>query len=356
MCAKRKLSWVLAVCFILLTFAGCGSEQNPSSEDQQTETAQVYYNPLTGEAGYSEEALTYRPMAVVISNIMNANPQDGTTSADIIYEALAEGGITRMMGVFADYTKIPQVGPIRSAREYFVHFAMGLNAVYVHFGGSITAKELIASGDVSENTIDGGVYAQTAFYLDQQLKAERGGQEHAYFTSGELIQNAIDAKEVNMHTEDGSAYSPIFRFCYYDRVPGDMTANQVFVPFSAYNNSYFIYDEETGLYTKYQWGEKQTERNTGEAIQVKNVVVIFADMWNYKDTYLLQADLSGGTGYYATNGGAQPITWEKGDLYDQLKFYDANGEELLMNTGKTYICMMPTNRMDLFEISEEVDM
>ncbi len=140
----KKTIGLLLAAVMTCTLAGCSSGGEASSAQPQTESASAV-NPITGEFGYDESAVNLRPMAVVVSNIKMANPQDGVTSADMLYESLAEGGITRMMAVFSNYKKMPQVGPIRSARIYFVKFAMGMDAQYVHFGGSTTAKGLIAS-------------------------------------------------------------------------------------------------------------------------------------------------------------------------------------------------------------------
>lgn len=344
----------ILVLVIVMGMVGCSSGDKESSSSKKEENSHSVFNPITGEEGYDPSAVNLRPMAVVMSNIKTANPQDGATSADMIYESLAEGGITRMLAVFPNYKKMPQVGPIRSARIYFVKFAMGMDAQYVHFGGSTTAKELIATEKLEDKTIDGGYFSTTAFNLDKKLMAQRGGQEHAYFTSGELIENAIKSKKTNMNTEDGKAYAPFFRFCYYNRIPSGIGAKQVQVRFSAYNTSHFIYDESSGLYKKFQWNQPQVERVSGEQISVKNVFVIYAKMWNHGKTILMDADLSTGEGYYMSNGSAQQITWKKGNTSDPLRFYDKDGKELIVNSGKSYVCMVPDYEKDNCVISDTV--
>ena len=120
-------------------------------------------NPLTGETGFSESAVGLRPVTVMINNIGQALPQRGLAAADVIFEAVVEGGITRMMGVYADIDQIPYVGPVRSARHYYVSFSEGLNAIYTHFGGSPTAYDYISSYAVDD--VD-GQYCTSAFYQD----------------------------------------------------------------------------------------------------------------------------------------------------------------------------------------------
>ena len=99
-----------------------------------TEPPVVYRHPLTGEV--LDEPLTVRPTAIVINNIRYALPHHGTSQADIIFEIMAEGGITRMMGLFSSVEGVGEIGTVRSARDYYVSLALGHDAVYLHAGGS----------------------------------------------------------------------------------------------------------------------------------------------------------------------------------------------------------------------------
>ena len=147
--AKRILSLLLAVVLICTCFYGCGNkEEEPEVTEESTTSADVteevtepleieqtlptdpnvdtegnYINRLTGLYDVSEAASGKRPMAVMISNIKAALPQYGISAADIIYEIVVEGGITRMMGVYADYTKVPEICSVRSCRYYYPVFA-----------------------------------------------------------------------------------------------------------------------------------------------------------------------------------------------------------------------------------------
>ena len=143
----KTLAIALTLAILTGLFAGCGKEVEeetttttaaPTTQAPATEpylTGSI--NPLTGEANYPEELLKNRPVLISVENHKDARPQWGITDADIVWEMEAEGGITRMLLMFADASRLPdKVGPTRSARHYFVEIVEGFDAIFVHFGGS----------------------------------------------------------------------------------------------------------------------------------------------------------------------------------------------------------------------------
>lgn len=123
-------------------------------------------NPLTGEADYPESAVGKRPVTVMVNNIDAAVPHRGLSAADVIYEVVVEGGITRMMAVFADPDAVPYTGPVRSVRHYYTDFAYPYDPIFVHFGGSKPGKAAVA--DRGLDNVDGLIYGTTVFYKDQR--------------------------------------------------------------------------------------------------------------------------------------------------------------------------------------------
>ena len=121
-------------------FTACSSTEGQQGGSQQEGTDAVIkqkeYNYLTGMPFADGADKTARPVAVMINNLKIAHPQSGLTNADIIYEAVTEGGITRLMAVYSDINKIEKVGPVRSARHDYVEIAKGMNAIFGHWGGS----------------------------------------------------------------------------------------------------------------------------------------------------------------------------------------------------------------------------
>ena len=130
----------------------------------------------------------------MVSNIKQALPQSGLSSADICYEALAEGGITRIMAVFSDYTELPKTGPVRSARDYYLQLAAPLDTIFVNFGTSTIASDMIRQKNV--DNIDGMYYSTLSFTQDKQRAASRG-REHSFYIDAQGLQKAIDKAKID---------------------------------------------------------------------------------------------------------------------------------------------------------------
>ena len=308
------------------------SEPSSAPEPEQPEET-VVRNPLTGEPGYNEEALGRRPVTVMINNIGQALPQRGIAAADVMFEIVVEGGITRMMGVYADIDQIPYVGPVRSARHYYVSLSEGLNAIYTHFGGSPAAYNYISQYGVDD--VD-GQYATGIFYQDT-WRAQTYGREHSFFIDGPSIRAQAESEGISL---DGD-FTPLFDF-YTDEiyVPDGGTADDVYVPFSGSYNAGFVYDGAAGLYEKYRNGEPHIDADTGETVAYRNVLILYSAVSAYGDgTERRELDLSSGDGWFVSAGGREAVTWEKGGVEDPLRLSGPDGEPLSVNVGKTYICI-----------------
>lgn len=333
----KILSLSLALIFILGAFAGCGGK---AEEETTTEAApsttqapkdDAIRNPLTGEAGYNEKLLNNRPVFVVVENHPQARPQWGLTSSDIVWEMVAEGGITRMLLMYADSSRLPEkVGPIRSARHYFVDLAEGFDGIFVHFGYSPMAKSQIENHDV--DNVNGLV--DNYFYRDSSRNV---ASEHTSYTTAEAIKKAIENKEYRTEIKDD--YKAPFQF--------NSKARTLSAPCSklkvAFSDSY--------TYT-YYWSEKiQAYRSTlnGEAFvdsegnqqSFENIVICYTDITSMNDSKgRVDFDFSEGEGIYVSNGSYTDITWKKGESDDMLKLYNKAGDELKLNVGRTYIAIM----------------
>lgn len=185
---KRIISAGVLCCLAALT--GCGSQKTTvpntvqngtiakttavsesSAEDvTESETEAVtdpeispYRNPLTGELGYAESAVGKRPVAVMVNNLKGALPQYGIAEADIIYELPVEGGITRLMAVYANYADVPEVCSVRSCRYYYPILCLGMDAIYCHWGLDQTiAKETLERTGIDH--LDGGQVLRLALF------------------------------------------------------------------------------------------------------------------------------------------------------------------------------------------------
>lgn len=320
--------------------------QSPSPiEDPAGETGPV--NPLTG-LPMEESLIDQKPVAIMLNNIKAAMPQQGNGQADIIYEVLAEGGITRMLGIYQDVSRLGTVGSVRSARLYFWQLALGHDAIYVHAGGSpefYDAKE--SRGAETVDGVNGYYsYADTGLFWRDRTRIEGNyyAYEHSLITSGEKLTQILTARGV-FDTHDESYENPLVFAEAEAAAPTEGEAAEAFtVTFSNYKSTTFRYDEESSQYRVEQYGEAYIDGNDGSQISVTNVIVLRAPCTVVDDAGRLSIDLTSGEGWFACGGFLCPITWEKGAADRPLRCYDSSGQPLVLGAGKSYICIIPLSR------------
>lgn len=297
-----------------------------------------FTNPLTGEAT-EEDISAYRPFVAMLNTVEQALPQSSCGLADMLFEIPEEGGVTRVMGVYQDITGIGNIGTIRSTREYYLHLAMGLDAIMVHAGCSYTATNLLE--ETGYNTLD--FMSHGGLYWRDNARQENVGTEHSLYTSSENLLGYLDENpSFRALHEDGFSYPFTFT---EDGTPAEgEAATDISVPFSSYKQTQFVYDEASGLYSVFAYGEPYVDDTTDTQVAVTNVIVIPTTQTTLPgDDGLQQFDLSSGTGYYACGGKYIPIHWEKGDTYECLRFSHTDGTPLDLGIGRSYICICNTS-------------
>jgi len=307
----------------------------PTPTPQTTPDLSNYaVNPLTGVQDMDKANIGKRSIAVMISNIKPATPQAGITECDIIYELEVEGGITRMMGMFADVNKIPTLGPIRSARDCFVDLALGYNTVYAHFGGSTSAISKI--GAQSLNNLD-GTYLSNTFWRDQ-ARLNSKGLEHSAMTSGQKLSEAIASKGYKMDT--GLTGGQAFEFYPQSQFTADGTRDctEASAKFSGSYTSVFKYNPTTKTYGKSQFGAPHVDEN-GKQVETTNVIIIKANIVSETSGYVT-VTFSSGKGYCFSGGKCKEIQWSKGNLKNPISYSNLDGTPLKVNAGKTYVCVV----------------
>jgi len=305
---------------------------------------------LTGE-WIDEAAAMVRPFAVIFNNLGIASPHSGIGDADILYEALVEAGITRLLGIYGsilpDSQTASRLGSIRSSRHYFASIASEYDAIYVHYGGTSYSDRKIKSLALDE--IDGMKgYGVNSFYRDKAIKAP-----HNAFASLDGILKGMERGKMRTELEEG--YNTHFGFYGSDVTLSDgVYVSKVVLPFSSGMQPYLIYDEEGMDYTRYQFNKVHTDYNTGEALRFKNVIIQFVREWDIdKNGYqTMELEDVAGEGYYMTNGKMVPITWYKNEKDRFMKYYGMDGNELVINVGKTYIAVFPNHRADRITVEE----
>lgn len=341
----KKIALLLAAA-VLLSCSGCSKKiELPKTSSAPAVVQKGEMNPLTGEYGFKKSAVGTRPYAVMVSNIKIALPQHGIGSADICYEALAEGGITRIMAVFADRGNVKKTGPVRSVRDYYVDLAEGLDAILVHFGGSPKGYQVIK--DYGTDDID-GMTSSAAFAQDASLAAQKG-REHSFFTDSKRLNAVLKQKKYKTGRKPYSAFKFAAEGASAD-MPEAAAATDVTVPFSGYCRAEFKYDKKSKKYLKGEFEEKQIDNNSKKQVSVKNVFVLKTSVTPVAgDRHgRIAVDLTSGKGVYLTDGKMINIKWKKGAHGEMLKYYTADGKELSVNRGKSWVCIIPdTNSVEV---------
>lgn len=288
---------------------------------------------------------TLRPLAVMIPNDKSALPQYNITNADILYECLVEGEITRLMAIYGDWTNLERVGNVRSCRDYFVYWAFEWDAIYCHAGGPFYIDEVIGRPDTQN--INALVAPQGVFYRS----SDRSAPQNLYLDGEDLLKEATrlgyelsprDNYSDDTHFQFASASKPNNLDEYGSNA---VTAKKIDLA-AAYpvTGTWFEYNEEDDLYYRYQKpsGGAHMDAATDSQLAFKNILIQF--------TYHEQRDENGylafqcidtsKDGWYFTNGKGIHVNWKKTSDYGATRYYDDNGKEVTLNTGKTMICIV----------------
>ena len=282
-----------------------------------------------------------RPVAVMMSNDKASLPQYGINRADVVYEAPVEGDMNRYMAIFENYDDIERIGSVRSCRTYYTYFAREYDAIYAHYGQSTFAVPYLKNVD-NVNGIDGT--GGNAFYRTKDRKAP-----HNAYTSGAKLNKTIG--QLGYRTSYSDTYSGHFQFSKNAYVPAEADAKDAykFYPSYAMNNPWFEYNESDGKYYRFQYGGKHN--GDGGQIAVRNVIFQYVEWGHYASTDYLNINVhKGGAGYVFTGGKCVPVSWKKDGDFGPTRYYDSEGKEVMLNKGKTWICIVGADRYSKAEI------
>ena len=346
---KKSLLVILAICLIM---TGCKKQENEDKGSKVSAQAVSLFkmpdlkevpvpanqNLLTGWANLSEKAVGKRPVAVMVNNVEDALPQYGISQADVIFELPVEGDLTRLMAMYADYTKVPDICAIRSCRYYYPAIAKGFDAFYVHWGIDQTVTSYVKG--IQPDKYDGMSNDGGLFGRDSARRKAGYSLEHTGYFKGTKFASVVDSSGDRVNLKDAKK-GTAFRFADYGTfvTPTGGACNTVAIRFGACNSK-FTYNAETNTYLKSMNGHKHIDGKTGEQLSFTNVFVLetsisVRDSVGHKN--LNWKGSSSSKGYYISNGAVQRIRWSQSSESSYLKFYDENGKELEINRGKTYI-------------------
>lgn len=296
--------------------------------------------PLTG-VYVKEEKLGQRPIVAMLDNHYGARPQAGLKDADIIYEILAEGNITRYMAVFQS-TMPENLGPIRSARPYYISRALEYDPYYVHVGGSEQAKKDIRNLNMAD--IDGLSSGSNVFWRTKHKRIPH----NMYSNAQAIIKEGNRKGHRTEVTYDSLNYKDELQVLSGESCTGlDIIYLQ---PTNRDKDGYhvgFTYDEGKKLYERLVNNKPYGDEIDGSTLMTTNIIVQYASHKVLDNEGRLAVGFIGsGKGYYISAGEKIGITWEKKDRRGLTRYYDKSGSELVLNPGKTWIQVVPLNRMD----------
>ncbi|PIR93302.1 hypothetical protein COT99_01465 [Candidatus Falkowbacteria bacterium CG10_big_fil_rev_8_21_14_0_10_43_10] len=265
----------------------------------------------------------FYPVAVMIDNDPLARPQSGLAKAQLVYEAKAESGITRFMALFADGEELEEIGPIRSARPYYVDWSEGYNALYVHVGGSPEALDILAKTKL----LNLNEFYQGGYFWRSNSKIA----PHNVYSSIGNFNKYLD--RLNAKNDGYGAWLYKDEAAAEDRGKSDIEIN--------YSVNDFLvswkYDKENNEYIRYL-GEVQHKDADGTPVVAKNIIImqvkskiLDAELRRQMDT------IGGGRAWYCLDGICKEGEWKKPDKKTREKIYNKNGEEVKFNAGTAWI-------------------
>lgn len=290
----------------------------------------VYYSPLTGSKTTTEAASKRPVTAIMIENSPDARPQSGIRQAGIIYEAIAEGGITRFLALYQENN--PQIiGPVRSLRMYYVDWLAPYNASVAHVGGSLFALREIRNGkyrDIDQFFNSGSYWRATDRYAP-----------HNVYTSFDKLDALNTSKGYT-----SSSFTPQPRVDEEPVAAPDASTLSLNFGSAAFNTSY-TYDKTHNIYNRSVGGAPHRDREEGQ-ITPKVVIAMKVEMNRvFEDGYREDIKAIGsGEAFIFQNGTVRGVTWSKPTRESQISFKDATGNEVPLIRGQTWIAAIPTVR------------
>jgi len=347
-----------ALAFIQGKLSPATNNSQSTNEEPRTEKC-----PLNNQLfGKSQKALWEgrRPLGVMVENSLDARPQSGLSSADVVFEAVAEGGITRFLAVY--YCQdVKTIGPVRSARVYYMDLigGFGSDPLYAHVGGANTPGPANALGQIEEegwagyNDLNQFSIGFPAFWRDYE-RLPNVAVEHTMYASSEKLWEIAADRGLTNKNKRGVAWDAKYQGWEFEEEATlqERPETQV-IKFGFWENYHgfdvlWKYDKNNNNYQRFNGGKKHIDNNTKETLTAKNVVVLFmeesvADDGYEKGQHMLYETVGGGRAILFKNGKAIKARWEKEDRYSQIYLTDTNNKNLSFVPGQIWFAVLPTD-------------
>lgn len=350
MSEKGGVKILIAILVILIIAAGVILACKIMKDKNKETTAVTEENKVLTAAVEEKKVQIFkgndRPIAVMIDNHKDAWPQAGLQDAYMVYEIVVEGGETRLMALFKG-VNVDKIGPVRSARHYFLDYAMENDAIYVHFGQSPQAESDIKKYDIDD--INGISEDGTTFWRVSDKAAP-----HNAVTSTEKLLKSAESKKYKTTSTETSVLNYVTGEV---NLEDGESALKVTIPHSQLQTVEYYYDEQNKVYERYARDKEQNDWSTGNTITTKNIIITLCDNYTLTDSENKgrQGLKNIGTfdGYYITNGKAIKIKCTKQARDEKTVYTDLQGNIIEVNDGNTFVHICPTDSNVVIEGSED---
>jgi len=315
-------------------------------------TSGSFINPLTGTATVTDISRN-RPVAVSISNsrpALPSNATNGISQADIVYEFLVEGGITRFIGIFQDFANVGTVGSIRSTRHYMAEIAEAYNAMFIHAGGSPLGFEEVDNRSITSFDSVRGRRDEIFTRNTNRVPGFTVENYHGMTTSGSAFARWLPTYGLQLTHNNNFRQALNFS---NNPIPNGEPAHRVNVKFSAAKDSTFTYNAAQNVYFMNQFGSQFTDANNGIPVAFSNLLILdvpVSDLVGHGEGAGRQ-DMSTvgiGTGFFVSSGRVAPLIWFRETKSSQFIYILENGQEVELVPGKTYIGLVPPELNTIF--------
>lgn len=342
------IALLIIVCIVVVAIIMINKkpQNNQSQPEEQTEVPRLTI---------INEDSTSRPYAVMINNHPVAREHHcGLQDAYITYEIIVEGGITRYMALFKDQST-EKIGSVRSARHYFLDYAMENDAYYVHWGWSPQAQSDIATYKV--NNINGLYYEGTYFYRDRALAISN---EHRGFTTMTMLKQAVSKLGYRTQTNKENLLNYTTDTVDLSTKEESQKADEVIIKYSNSVEDTYVYDEENKYYLRFVNGKEHTDDVTKKQYHYKNIITYQVENYTLQDVENKGRqgirNIGEGEGYYITNGYATKIKWSKKSREEQTEYTYLDGTKIDISDGNTFIQIQPKNQtLQINSLNEEAE-
>lgn len=341
---KKRRIWIYVLIGILLLggvggslfyFFGCQKDLKKSLSRLGLRSLKIpghfVFCPLDGRQVKDESLVKRRPLVVKVENLSDARPQSGLDKADIIYEAMAEGGITRFAVVYL-CQDVEEIGPVRSARLQDIDFVREFDGLFAHCGGSDAYMDASKAGmaDMDEFT-----------YEEAYWRSDERYAPHNLYTSTKRLREAAQKAGLEQET-------PLRGYLFKKGEPGKNKALSIKIPYPAACDVQYTYDAKTNIYLRSVAGEPHTDKVTASQLAPKNVIIQYIS-YSYSD-YGEEYGMGGrqmmelvgeGRAQIFLDGNLIEGRWTKAAASEPTIFTDAGGQEIKFNRGQIWISIVP---------------